>query len=142
MTDRRSLVEAIEVECRLLGELRSVLRRQREGVARDDLEVLDESVVAAHRVMHTLGEARRRRRTLIGLLAPAEDTPLDELDAALGPRMTAELAAMRSRLHEQARRVAREIETNQRVLSAALRRAAPWEAHDPRDAAGTLPDVS
>lgn len=118
--DTRSLADAIEVECRLLRELRDALKRQRDGLDRDDPVVVDESVVAAHRVMHTLAEARRRRRALLGLLAPAEDTPLDELDAALGPRMTPGLAGARARLHDEARGVAREIEINCQWLSAAL----------------------
>lgn len=120
--DTRSLADAIKVECRLLRELRDVLKRQGKGIVHDDLEAIDETIVAAHRVMHTLGEARRRRRALLGFLAPTEDTRLDELDAALGPHMTSRLVSARARLHYEAQRVAREIEINCQLLSAALDR--------------------
>jgi hypothetical protein len=72
------LTDAFEVECRLLGELAGLLRRQREGVATDDVTVVDESVFAANRVLPTLEEARRRRRTLLQLVAGAQDDPVPE----------------------------------------------------------------
>lgn len=115
-----TLADAMENECKLLAELAGVLRRQREGVARDDAAGVDDSVVAAHRVMHTLSEARARRRALLGVLVAAEDVPLDELDVALGARMTIQLTTARKRLQDEARVVAREIEINRRVLSGAL----------------------
>jgi hypothetical protein len=118
--DAATLAEALDTECRLLGDLRSVLQRQREGIASDDADAVDQSVVAANRVMRTLDEARKKRRTVVGILAAAEDTPLDELDDVLGPRMTQQLANARARLHDQAKIVARDIEVNRRILRAAM----------------------
>lgn len=118
--DASALVAAFEAECRLLGDLAGVLRRQREGVASDDVTIVDESVFAANRVVRTLEEARRKRRTLLGLLAGAQDAALDDLEMALGRLMTDDLAKVRDRLKTQARSVAREIEINRRVLRGAM----------------------
>lgn len=118
--DADALVAAFETEHRLLGDLAGVLRRQREGVATDDVAMVDESVFAANRVMRTLDEARRRRRTLLGMLTGAQDTALEDLELALGRLMTDDLAKVRDRLRIQARAVAREIEINRRVLRGAM----------------------
>jgi FlgN protein len=118
--DAFTLADALDAECRLLGDLRSVLEKQRDGVARDDAEAVDDSVIAAHRVMRTLDEARKRRRTVVGILSADEDTPLTDLDAALGSLMTPQLQIARARLHDEAQRVAREIEVNRRILRAAM----------------------
>lgn len=144
--DATRLADALETECRLLAELGEVLRRQREGVARDDIQTVDESVMAAHRVMRTLGEAKKRRRLIVGMLLAAEDTPLDELELALGPDMTPRLATANARLRKQAHDVAREIEINRRVLSGALAQgdrfmqllcgAQPAPSYDPAAPAG------
>ncbi len=119
-SDGSSLADAFEAECRLLAELAVVLRRQREGVAADDVTTVDESVFAANRVMRTLEEARRRRRTLLDLIAGAPDAALDDLELTLGGHMTPSLADVRDRLRKQALAVAREIEINRRVLRGAM----------------------
>jgi len=118
--DVLTLVEALDVEGRLLGELKTILQQQRQGVATDDLGVIDDSVFAAHRVMGTLKEAQKRRRTLVEILTGTETTPLDELDEALGTEMTPGLLAVRDRLHHEARELAREIRINHRVLQGAM----------------------
>jgi hypothetical protein len=115
-----TLIGALESELRLLGELTAVLRRQREGVAMDDAQAVDDSVFAAHRVLRTLEEARRRRRTVIGILTGAEDTSIGDLEAALGARMTPVLAATRDRLQEMAQSVSRDIAINRLVLRRAV----------------------
>lgn len=141
----RDLVAALEAECRLLGELAEVLRSQREGVAGDDVERVDASVFAANRVIRTLEEARRYRRTLLDVLVGSHDAALEDLEAALGRSVSAALAAARDRLKLQARRVAREIEINRRVLRGAMEqgerflhaiRGAQPLSYEPRDAAG------
>lgn len=141
-----ALVAAFEAECRLLGDLAGVLRRQREGVATDDVTIVDESVFAANRVVRTLEEARRRRRTLLGMLAGAQDTTLDDLEMALGRLMTKDLASVRDRLRAQARSVAREIEINRRVLRGAMEQGdrfmhaicggTPSRSYEPGESAG------
>jgi hypothetical protein len=114
--DAGMLAGALDMERGLLAELGGILRRQREGVAIDDIDVVDASVFAANRVIHTLGEARRRRRAILGILGGNADTPLEELEQALGPEMTPEVIVARERLWTEAAGVAREIEVNRRVL--------------------------
>jgi FlgN protein len=118
--DTFTLADALETECRLLGDLRAVLQRQREGVASDDATAVDDSVIAAHRVMRTLDEARKQRRAVIGILAADEDTPLTDLDTVLGARMTPRVATAATQLQSQAKLVAREIDVNRRILRAAM----------------------
>lgn len=115
-----SLTEALETERRLLEELARVLVTQREGVAKDDLEALDESVFAAHRIFRTLQEARQRRRTLLELVGATPDVELDDLEAALGAAMADDLRASRDQLLDAAKNLARELAMNRRVLDGAM----------------------
>jgi len=116
-----ALTKSLRTEERLLRELLQVLHDQREGVATADLERINGSAFAAHRVLRTMGEARRSRRTLLGALAGAEDVALADLEVTLGPRCTDELRAARDRVLEVARAVSREISINRRMLQSALR---------------------
>jgi hypothetical protein len=150
-SDARGLAEAFETECRLLSELATVLRKQREGVACDDVAVVDDSVFAAHRVMRTLDEARKRRRTLLEIIAGAQDASLEDLELTLGRHMTPGLANVRDRLRLQAKTVAREIEINRRVLRGAMEQgdrfiqaicggksSASYESREPSGGQGVL----
>lgn len=122
-----TLVEAITGEVRLLEDLIGVMRRQHRAVALDDLQAIDDSVAATHRVLATLGEAHRRRRVLIRMVTGVNDFPLRHLERAIGDRMTPELRDARDALHAAVLTLAREVEANR----AALRRAsteAPGEA--------------
>lgn len=118
--DVTRLTDALETERRLLADLAEVLRRQRAGVARNDVQAVDDSVMAAHRVMRTLGEAKKRRRLIVGMLLAAEDTPLDQLERLLGAQATPRLSTATTLLRQEARNVAREIAINRCVLSGAL----------------------
>jgi hypothetical protein len=120
VTTAASLADAFHREARLLDDLGVVLRRQRNGVAGDDVQAVDESVFAAHRVMRTIEEARRRRRTLIGILTGAEDVSIHDLDEALGVRMTGALTTGRDDLESAALALSREIAINREVLRAAI----------------------
>jgi hypothetical protein len=55
-----ALTDALISERRLLEELITVMRRQRSAVGDDDLQSVDDSVFASHRVLVTLNEARQR----------------------------------------------------------------------------------
>lgn len=114
------LEDAMRTERRLLDGLIDVLDRQRSAVATDDLVLLDDSVFAAQRVLLTLGEARRRRRTLLGIVTGEEGLHLVELEEAIGPEVTASLRAARDELRGAARRLAAAIERNRVVLGGAL----------------------
>ena len=115
-----TLSGALSGEVRLLDDLTSILRRQREGVATDDVQMVDDCVFAAHRMIRTIEEARRRRRTLIAILLGAGDVPPRELPPALGVRATADLVAAVDRLHAAAGALSREIEINRHVLRGAI----------------------
>jgi hypothetical protein len=115
-----ALTDALRSETRLLDELVSVMRRQREAVGADDLQSVDDSVFATHRVLLTISEARRRRKALNRLISDDEDLPLGELDEVLGDWMTAELRASRDALQAAALVLSREVETNRRLLRQAL----------------------
>jgi hypothetical protein len=115
------LAAAFDDEARLLRQLGDVLRLQRTGVARDDLGQVERSVYDAQRVLVTLGEARRRRMSLLGILVGARDAPLDELDQVLGPAMSDRLRGARDELRRVARGLSAELVVNRRVLESAVK---------------------
>ena len=115
-----SLTEALVTERRLIDELIGVMRKQRNAVGDDDLQVVDDSVFATHRVLVTLSEARRRRRTLNSLIGQPEDLGIHALDEALGGRMTPSLRSARDELHSAAKILSREVALNRRILKEAL----------------------
>lgn len=115
-----SLTDALQTERRLIDELISVMRRQRNAVGEDDLQSVDDSVFATHRVLVTLSEARRTRRNLNALIGQREDLGIHALDEALGPRMTPALRTARDELHNAARALSREVSINRRILREAL----------------------
>lgn len=115
-----ALASSLSSERGLLEELVETLRRQREAIADDDLDVVETTVHGVHRILVTLREARRGRRALIQRLTGDASTPLDDLDGALGPGMTDGLARARSELIDAAGTVSEELELNRRVLETAL----------------------
>jgi hypothetical protein len=115
-----SLTEALRSERRLIDELIAVMKRQRTAVGDDDLQAVDDSVFATHRVLVTLSEARRQRRNLNTLIGQREDLGIHALDEALGPRMTPALRIARDELHSAARSLSREVALNRRILREAL----------------------
>jgi hypothetical protein len=115
-----SLTDALKSERRLIDELISVMKRQRSAVGDDDLQAVDDSVFATHRVLVTLSEARRQRRNLNALIGQREDLGIHALDEALGPRMTPGLRMARDDLHSAARALSREVALNRRILREAL----------------------
>lgn len=115
------LEDAMNTEARLLQDLVNVLVSQRSGVAGDDLAVVDDSVFAAQRVLLTLGEARRKRRTLLKLVTGCEDMPLAELEESLGPGLTDGVRDAGRRLRSSANDLAGELERNRKILRGAIR---------------------
>lgn len=115
-----ALTEAITAERKLIGELTDVMLRQRSAVAADDLQGVDDSVFATHRLLLTLGEARKRRRGINTLLGWREDAGVKQLDELLGDAMPVRLRVERDELQTAARHLSREIEINRRVLREAL----------------------
>jgi len=116
----RALADALRSEHRLLQELVALMQRQRAAVAADDLATVEDSVYSTHRVLHTLNEARRRRRTLNRLLGESDDLPICDLETALGARMTDDLRGACAELEAMAHGLSDEVEINWRVLRQAL----------------------
>ena len=120
VTAMEALADAVTSEIRLLEDLIGVMRRQRQAVGADDLQAIDDSVYATHRVLVTLAEARRRRRSLSQLVAGVDDFPLRDLEQLLGDTMIDELRNARDGLHAAALTLSQEVETNRQVLREAM----------------------
>jgi hypothetical protein len=117
---RDALLDALRSERKLLDELVSTLRRQRAAVGTDDLQGVDDTVFATHRILSTLGQARVRRRQINRLLVGVDELPARELEDALGAQMDDELRAACAELQASAAALAREVDVNRRVLRDAL----------------------
>lgn len=115
-----ALTDALVAEHKLIDELIAVILRQRSAVGVDDLQAVDDSVFATHRLLLTLGEARKRRRAINRMLGFSEETGVRQLGDVLGAQMTPRLSAERDELQDAARRLSTEIEINRRILREAL----------------------
>lgn len=115
-----SLAAALREEERLLRELIAVLRSQRAAIAADDLERLDDAVFGTHRVLLTLGEARRRRQALNRLLGESDDLSIEALVEAFGGEPPAGVRAAIDGLVDAGQVLNREVDLNQRVLRVAI----------------------
>lgn len=114
------LSDVLGTERRLLEELMLVMRKQRAAVAADDLQALDDSVFATYRVLATLGEARRRRKSVNRMLGGAEDMNVNDLEEILGDRATPDVIEARNALQSAAMELSREVDTNKQVLKSAM----------------------
>ena len=115
-----ALHDALISERKLLDDLIAQMRRQRASVAADDIEGVDESTFATHRILATLGQARTRRRQLNILLGGSEDCTLRELEEMLGTQIDARLRDARLRLTQAADLLTREVGMNRKLLREAL----------------------
>lgn len=116
----KGLADALQSERRLVDELINIMRAQREAVAVDDLQAVDDSVFSVQRVLHTLAEARKRRRALNVRLGQPEDVALRDLLDAMGSYANDDLRSSRDALQVSARALAREVTTNRQILREAL----------------------
>lgn len=114
------LTDALVTERRLVEDLTDAMHQQREAVAADDLAAIDDSVFAVQRILLTLGEARKRRRTLNARLGQSESLALRDLIERLGPHATDALRDARDELQAAATRLSREVATNRQLLREAL----------------------
>lgn len=115
-----ALANAVTAEVRLLEDLIGIMRRQRAAVSADDLQAVDDSVFATHRVLVTLAEARRQRRAVSMMIGGSEDLALRTLDDLLGEEMTDALRHACDGLRAAALTLSREVDMNRQVLRAAL----------------------
>ncbi|MBK6486418.1 MAG: flagellar export chaperone FlgN [Gemmatimonadetes bacterium] len=114
------LADALQSERRLIDDLIAIMRQQREAVSADNLQGVDDTVFAVQRVLLTLAEARKRRRSINVRLGQPEDMALRDLLEAMGPYATDDLRTSREALQGSARTLAREVSTNRQVLREAL----------------------
>jgi hypothetical protein len=115
-----ALHDALISERKLLDDLIAQMRRQRAAVAADNIEGVDDSTFATHRILATLGQARTRRRQLNILLGGSEDCTLRELEDMLGAQVDPRLRDARVRLTQAADLLAREVGMNRKLLREAL----------------------
>jgi hypothetical protein len=115
-----ALHDALISERRLLDELIAQMRRQRACVGADDIQGVDDSTFATHRVLATLGQARQRRRQLNVLLGGNEDCKLRDLEEQLGEQFDSRIRDARQRLQQAADVLAREVGMNRKLLREAL----------------------
>ena len=118
--DAPALARALKEESKLLARLREVLVRQRQSVANDDLPGVDQSVFDAQRILLSLTQARRRRRSLIVLASGDENLRLAQLPEVLGRQMTPELGSALREVLDTAAEVATEMDLNRHILNGAL----------------------
>jgi hypothetical protein len=82
---------------------------------------VDDSVFAAQRVLLTLAEARRKRRTLLKLVTGTDDVPLADLEESMGPSLSQGVREAGRRLRSSANDLADEVARNRRILRGAIR---------------------
>jgi len=114
-----ALTGALHAELALVEELNEHLRRQRAGVAEDDVAAVDDTVDQIGRVLHALEGARARRASMVFDLCGNETLPLDRLVEWLGDIDTADFDAARTALRHAAAETAREAGINRVVLERA-----------------------
>jgi flagellar biosynthesis/type III secretory pathway chaperone len=115
-----ALHDALITERRLLDDLIAQMRRQRVAVSSEDIQGVDDSTFATHRILATLGQARQRRRQLNVLLGAPEDSTLRDLESLLGDQIDQRLRDARTRLQQAADVLAREVGMNRKLLREAL----------------------
>lgn len=115
-----ALHDALISERKLLDDLIAQMRRQRESVAADDIDGVDQSTFATHRILATLGQARTRRRQLNVLLGGNEECTLRELEDMLGDQVDERFRMARQQLTNAADLLTREVGMNRKLLREAL----------------------
>jgi hypothetical protein len=115
-----ALSNALLSERTLIDELTEIVLRQRAAIAVDDLQAIDDSVFATHRLLLTLGEARKGRRSINAMVGCKEETGVKHLEDALGAWMTPRLRSSREELQVAAARLSQEIGINRRILREAI----------------------
>lgn len=111
-----ALYDALVGERRLLEDLIAQMRLQRTAVSVEDIQGVDDSTFATHRILATLGQARQRRRQLNMLLSGNEECTITELETRLGDQIDPRLKDARQRLQQAADLLAREVGMNRKLL--------------------------
>lgn len=115
-----ALAELYQSEARLLTDLTRVLRRQQDALGTNDLEVVDDSVFATYRILGTLGEARKRRRSLHVMLGGVEELDSDAIDSLLGGDPPKALVDARVTLRAAALALSEQVRESRVLLESAV----------------------
>ncbi len=118
--DSGHLARALRDEQAVLDDLVATLERQRSAVAIDDIEAVNDSVFAAHRLLGAYREARSRRRSVVIFLCEGGEGSVDDLPRVLGTRLTDSERTASEMLRAAARRLVGTVEQNRRMLQAAM----------------------
>ncbi len=114
------LVRALGDEHAVLEDLVATLERQRQAVARDDIDAVNDSVFAAHRLLSAYREARSRRRSAVIVACGGGEGSIEDLPAALGHRFTESERQATEELRIAAKRLVAAVDQNRRLLQAAM----------------------
>ncbi len=115
-----ALTRAFDAERAILDDLHAALLRQREAVAVDDLEGINATVFAAHRLLGMYREARANRRRVVQLLCEREGVRVEELEAHLGDRLSPAARAALEAVRSSAQRLQDGVAVNRELLQAAM----------------------
>lgn len=117
------LAAALGTEMHNLRHLLETLKLQRTAIAKSDADAINENIFVMRRRLLTLSEARRYRELVVEKLgAPRDIAPMwrDDREGAerevAPPWGSASIQRLRAELAELAAEVAREVETNRKIL--------------------------
>ncbi len=113
------LVRALNAETGILLELRETLVKQREAVAISNQESVENSIHAMGRIILTLEETRRQRRSLLGLVCNGEDVSLNDIEEYVSV-VPEDFIEARAAVREQSVATANDLAINQHVLDRVL----------------------
>ncbi len=117
------LAVALGTEMHNLRHLLETLKLQRTAIAKSDVDAINENIFVMRRLLLTLSEARRYRQLVVQQLgAPPDMAPSRGNSHAAAenevapPWGSASIQQLRDELSELAAEVAREVETNRKIL--------------------------
>lgn len=115
-----ALTNALAAETQLINELITVINEQRNAIAEDCIENLDNSVFSLHRILLTLNEARNRRQSIYQLLGLSETAGIKALSALPQFNLNIDLRTNLNELQFAAEQLVREVRINRAILRETL----------------------
>jgi FlgN protein len=114
------LVRALRDEHAVLEDLVATLERQRNAVSRDDIDSVNDSVFAAHRLLSAYREARTRRRSVVTVACGGGEGSLEDLEQSMSVTLTDAERRASTELRDAAKRLVAAIDQNRKLLQAAM----------------------
>lgn len=114
------LVRALRDEHAVLEDLVATLERQRNAVSRDDIDSVNDSVFAAHRLLSAYREARTRRRSVVTVACGGGEGSLEDLEQSMSITLTEAERRASTELRDAAKRLVAAIDQNRKLLQAAM----------------------